>query len=123
MSMEQLSTIRARRHSLAAPSGCPESISPIPPAISIKPRKFPMAGPGPATRPTAAPAPAAPGRAGPPPVMFNNKFGDILLTEVIPMIDANYRTIPDRDHRAMAGLSMGGGQTLMIGLAHLETFS
>jgi enterochelin esterase family protein len=86
---------------------------------------FARSGLRPATRPTTAPtaASAGPGRAGPGPGMFNNKFGEILLTEVIPLIDANYRTIPDRDHRAMAGLSMGGGQTLTIGLAHLETFS
>jgi enterochelin esterase-like enzyme len=55
--------------------------------------------------------------------MFSNQFEQILLDEVIPMIDANYRTLADRDHRAMAGLSMGGGQTLRIGLAHLDTFS
>jgi enterochelin esterase-like enzyme len=55
--------------------------------------------------------------------MFSNQFEQILLNEVIPMIDANYRTLADRDHRAMAGLSMGGGQTLRIGLAHLDTFS
>lgn len=54
---------------------------------------------------------------------FNNRFEQILLGEIIPMIDANYRTVADRDHRAMAGLSMGGGQTLSIGLAHLDTFS
>ena len=67
-------------------------------------------------------APGAGGRPGGP-GMFNNPFEQILLTEVIPMIDANYRTLADRDHRAMAGLSMGGGQTLSIGLAHLDTFS
>ena len=39
------------------------------------------------------------------------------------MVDANYRTIADREHRAMAGLSMGGGQTLSIGLKHLDKFS
>ncbi len=79
----------------------------------------------PATRPITAStaAGAAPGRPGPGPGMFNNSFGQILLTEVIPMIDKNYRTIPDRDHRAMACLSMGGGQTLTIGLANLDTFS
>ena len=78
---------------------------------------------GPATRP-AATAPAA-ARTGPGGAMgaINNKFEEILLTEVIPMIDANYRTFPDREHRAMAGLSMGGGQTLSIGLTHLDTFS
>jgi enterochelin esterase-like enzyme len=53
----------------------------------------------------------------------DNIFEKILLTEVIPMVDSNYRTLADREHRAMAGLSMGGFQTLSIGLGHLETFS
>jgi len=52
-----------------------------------------------------------------------NAFEDVLLTEIIPAIDAAYRTMPDRDHRGLAGLSMGAGQALTIGLAHLETFS
>ena len=39
------------------------------------------------------------------------------------MIDSTYRTIPDRDHRAIAGLSMGAGQAMRIGLTHLDTFS
>ena len=50
-------------------------------------------------------------------------FEDMLVKEVIPDIDAAYRTIPDREHRAMAGLSMGGMQTLTIGLNRLDTFS
>jgi len=50
-------------------------------------------------------------------------FEDMLLDEVIPDIDANFRTIPDREHRAMAGLSMGGRQTFEIGLVNLDTFS
>ena len=50
-------------------------------------------------------------------------FPDTLLHEVIPMIDATYRTIPDREHRALAGLSMGGMETRMIGLAHLDAFA
>jgi len=40
-----------------------------------------------------------------------------------PMIDSTYRTLTDREHRAMAGLSMGGGQTFMITFDHLETFA
>lgn len=64
-----------------------------------------------------------PRRAGGPPSFLNNQFGQILLSEVIPMVDANYRTLADRDHRAMAGLSMGGMQTMMIGMTHLDTFS
>jgi enterochelin esterase family protein len=50
-------------------------------------------------------------------------FADTLLHEIIPMIDAKYRTVADREHRGMAGLSMGGMQTRAIGLAHLDTFS
>ena len=50
-------------------------------------------------------------------------FEKVLLTEIIPTMDKDFRTIPDRDHRAMAGLSMGGGQTLQVGLNHLDTFS
>jgi enterochelin esterase-like enzyme len=74
----------------------------------------------PTTRPAGGGG-AGPGRAGP--GGFNNLFERILLEEVIPMVDAGYRTIADREHRAMAGLSMGGGQTLSIGLTHLDTFS
>lgn len=42
---------------------------------------------------------------------------------LIPFIDSTFRTIPDRDHRAMAGLSMGGMQTFHITLNHLDLFS
>jgi enterochelin esterase family protein len=51
------------------------------------------------------------------------KFSDSLVTDVIPFVDQTYRTIPDRDHRALAGLSMGGAQTLDAGLHHLDQFS
>jgi enterochelin esterase-like enzyme len=47
-------------------------------------------------------------------------FEDVVVHDLIPMIDASYRTIPDREHRAMAGLSMGGMQTLFIALQHLD---
>jgi enterochelin esterase family protein len=46
-----------------------------------------------------------------------------MVEEIIPMIDANYRTLADQQHRAMAGLSMGGMQTRIITLAHPELFS
>jgi len=48
---------------------------------------------------------------------------DVTIKELIPMIDASYRTIPDREYRAMAGLSMGSVQTLYIGLQNLNLFS
>ena len=54
---------------------------------------------------------------------FANTFGKILIGETIPMIDANYRTLADQPHRAMAGLSMGGMETRQITLANLDKFS
>lgn len=55
---------------------------------------------------------------------FNfNAFGQIIVEDLIPFIDSNYRTMADQAHRAMAGLSMGGMQTRQITLAHLDTFS
>jgi len=45
-----------------------------------------------------------------------------LLDDVIPAIEARYSTFQDRDNRALAGLSMGGGQSLNFGLGHLDTF-
>jgi enterochelin esterase-like enzyme len=50
-------------------------------------------------------------------------FEDVIVHDLMPAIDASYRTIPDRDHRAMAGLSMGGMQTLFITLHHLDLFA
>lgn len=50
-------------------------------------------------------------------------FEEVLTTELIPKIDADFRTLADREHRALAGLSMGGGQALQIGLARLDLFS
>lgn len=50
-------------------------------------------------------------------------FEEVLINEVIPMIDAKYRTIADRDHRAMAGLSMGANQTIQITMNNLDKFS
>ncbi|MEO6080298.1 MAG: alpha/beta hydrolase-fold protein [Steroidobacteraceae bacterium] len=50
-------------------------------------------------------------------------FEKDLLENLIPFVQSNYRVYTDRDHRAIAGLSMGGGQTLQIGLHHLELFS
>jgi enterochelin esterase-like enzyme len=50
-------------------------------------------------------------------------FEEVVMQDLIPTIDASYRTIPDREHRAMAGLSMGGMQTLFIALQHLDKFA
>ena len=59
---------------------------------------------------------AAPGRGAFP-------FEDVLIGEIIPMIDASFRTLSDRDHRAMAGLSMGANQTITITMNNLDKFS
>jgi enterochelin esterase-like enzyme len=62
--------------------------------------------------------------AGPwPPAGWADSFKKTLLDDIIPMIDANYRTLADQPHRAMAGLSMGGMQTRVITLASPEKFS
>lgn len=50
-------------------------------------------------------------------------FEEVVLNDLIPLIDGTYRTRADRDHRAMAGLSMGGFQALQIALGHLDTFA
>ena len=46
-----------------------------------------------------------------------------MVKDLIPWIDANYRTLPDQGHRAMAGLSMGGMQTATVTMANLDKFS
>ncbi|MEO6279598.1 alpha/beta hydrolase-fold protein [Roseateles sp.] len=51
------------------------------------------------------------------------KFERDLLEFLIPAVDARYSTLADRQRRALAGLSMGGGQALNFGLAHLDTFA
>ena len=51
-----------------------------------------------------------------------NAFQDVLIKDIIPMVEKNYRVIADAEHRAMAGLSMGGMQTHGITLANPTTF-
>lgn len=66
-------------------------------------------------------APGGPGRGF---GNFNfNAFEKVVVEDFIPFVDANFRTIADQPHRAMAGLSMGGMQTRAITLAHPDTFS
>ncbi len=50
-------------------------------------------------------------------------FEQDLLKDVIPTIESRYSVQADREHRALAGLSMGGGQSLNFGLTHLDTFA
>jgi S-formylglutathione hydrolase FrmB len=46
-----------------------------------------------------------------------------LLSDLIPFIESKYSVLADREHRALAGLSMGGGQSLNFGLGNLDTFA
>jgi len=71
-----------------------------------------------ATRPGATPVQGATGTPQVP-----NAFEDVVITDLIPTIDARYRTMADRENRAMAGLSMGGGQTLQITSRNLGLFA
>ena len=50
-------------------------------------------------------------------------FEDDVTQALIPFIDSHFRTLTDRDHRAMAGLSMGGMQTFQVTFDHLDLFS
>jgi enterochelin esterase-like enzyme len=50
-------------------------------------------------------------------------FEKELLTDLIPFIEKTYSVKSDRESRALAGLSMGGGQSLNFGLTHLDTFA
>jgi enterochelin esterase-like enzyme len=54
---------------------------------------------------------------------WGTPFENDLLKDIIPLIETQYSVYKDREHRALAGLSMGGGQALNIGMAHPETFA
>jgi enterochelin esterase-like enzyme len=74
-----------------------------------------------ATKASQAATPAQPDQAG-----FLARviaFEEVILTDLVPLIDTTYRTRADCDHRAMAGLSMGGFQSLQIALGHLDMFA
>ncbi len=87
----------------------------------------------PAARPAAAPAAGAPAQGAPQArparpaggmgMMMNNGFEEVLCDELVPYVDAHFRTIAKRESRAMAGLSMGGMETHTITLARPEMFA
>lgn len=52
-----------------------------------------------------------------------SKFTDLLLAEVVPQVESAYRVKADRQSRAVAGLSMGGAESLLTGLNHLDKFA
>ena len=55
--------------------------------------------------------------------MQREGFTKDFLGDVLPMIESTFRVYADRDHRAIAGLSLGGAQALALGLSHTELFS
>lgn len=65
------------------------------------------------------PPPATSSGAAPPPDEFVQDF----VTDIMPFVEKHYRVLTDRNSRAVAGLSMGGNQTLNIALPHLEKFA
>jgi enterochelin esterase-like enzyme len=68
-----------------------------------------------------------PGNGGDPAALagdgWGKNFEGDLLHDIIPFIESHYSVQADSEHRALAGLSMGGGQSLDFGLAHLDMFA
>jgi len=97
------------------------------PAPGGQPGAAAPAGPPAGAARGAQPGAAAPGagRGGPGGGrgMSFSAFEHLLIDDLIPYIDTNYRTLADQQHRALAGLSMGGMQTRSIAPAHLDKFS
>jgi enterochelin esterase-like enzyme len=63
--------------------------------------------------------PLAPGAPRP----TRDEFGEDFVGDIMPYVEQHYRVLTDRAHTAIAGLSMGGGQTLNISMAHLDKFA
>ena len=63
--------------------------------------------------------PPAPGAARP----SRDEFAEDFVTDIMPYVEQHYRVLTDRAHIAIAGLSMGGGQTLNISMSHLDKFA
>ncbi|MEO8596931.1 MAG: alpha/beta hydrolase-fold protein [Candidatus Solibacter sp.] len=100
-----------------------------------------VGAPGAGRGPGAGAAPAAPIAGGPPAAggpgaagagrgggmgiggPGGGAYGQFMAADLIPWVDANFRTLSDREHRAMSGLSMGGMQTASVTMANLDKFS
>lgn len=68
--------------------------------------------------------PPRPAAGQPTRLMFNFRtFEEVVVNDLIPAVDGAFRTLTDRDHRAMAGLSMGGMQTFQITMNNLDKFA
>ena len=84
--------------------------------------------------PMPMPAPAGPVGSGPAPgarpaggfrgfPAGGGPYGDLMINDLIPWVDSHFRTLADKDHRAMAGLSMGGMITEAVGMSHPDKFA
>ncbi len=78
-----------------------------------RPANLPARTPGTTPAPEIAAAMAA----------LQNRFVSELMKEIVPFVEKNFRVFADRDHRALAGLSMGGGQTLQVVVTHPDQFA
>ena len=103
------------RGAAGAPAGAPAAGAPGSPRGAGAPGQPPAQAGAPGGRG------AGPGAGGGP--NFWDAFCKTMITDVIPTIDAHYRTLADREHRAIAGLSLGGAQTYQITQANLDTFA
>lgn len=77
----------------------------------------------PGEAPALPPAGAAAGRGGPGGMLQSRTFEEVVINDLIPAVERTYRTRPDREHRAMAGLSMGGGQAFQIVFNNVDKFA
>ena len=75
-----------------------------------------LAGP----RGSAPPGVGSSGSVGGPPPMDNEKA---IIDDIIPFVEKNFRTLPGRENRALAGLSMGSGITMNVGVKRLDVFA
>ena len=54
---------------------------------------------------------------------FQDRFTNELLKDIVPFVEKHFRTLPGAENRALAGLSMGGGQTLRVATTHPDQFA
>jgi len=108
----------------AAPGQAGQAGQPAPPAAG-------QGAPGgqPPPPPPPPPGQGAPGEqptpaAARPRMVFSfDTYAEVMINDMIPWIDSNFRTLADQEYRAMSGLSMGGMCTRAVTLAHLDKFS